>query len=248
MTTTPLTTVLIVDDEPLAHDVLRTYVERVAHLRVAGHCYTAAEALSFLHRQPVDVVLLDIQMPEMSGLELLAALPHPPHVILTTAHAEFALEGYEFGVVDYLLKPVPFPRFLKAVGRLPTVPAPAVAAATAAALPAPPATAPAALLLRDGTSTHRVPLANIRWLEAYGNYVKVHTAAGRIVVTDTLRRLLADELPAPDFLRVHKSYVVPLRQIERLEGNQPTVRGGQVLPLGAAFRQEFLRHWPGTAG
>ncbi|RFP66449.1 DNA-binding response regulator [Hymenobacter lapidiphilus] len=247
MTTAPLT-VLIVDDEPLAHDVLRTYVERVAHLRVAGHCYTAAEALSFLHNQAVDVVLLDIQMPEMSGLELLAALPHPPHIILTTAHAEFALEGYEFGVVDYLLKPVPFPRFLKAVGRLPG------AGATPALVPAnppPPAAvvaAPAALLLRDGASTHRVPLADILWLEAYGNYVKVHTAAGRLVVTDTLRRLLAEQLPAPAFLRVHKSYVVPLPQVERLAGNQLTLRNGQMLPLGAAFRQDFLRHWPGTVG
>ena len=240
MTTAPLT-VLIVDDEPLAHDVLRTYVERVAHLRVAGHCYTAAEALSFLHTQPVDVVLLDIQMPEMSGLELLAALPHPPHVILTTAHAEFALQGYEFGVVDYLLKPVPFPRFLKAVGRLPASPAMAASVASAGSTPA-------ALLLRDGTTTHRVALADILWLEAYGNYVKVHTTAGRLVVTDTLRRLLAEELPATAFLRVHKSYVVPLKQIERLAGNQLTVRGGQVLPLGAAFRQDFLRHWPGTVG
>ncbi|WP_177189763.1 LytR/AlgR family response regulator transcription factor [Hymenobacter actinosclerus] len=93
-----------------------------------------------------------------------------------------------------------------------------------------------------------MPLTDILWLEAYGNYVKVHTATGRLVVTDTLRRLLANELPAPAFLRVHKSYVVPLQQVERMEGNQLTVRGGQVLPLGAAFRQDFLRHWPGTAG
>ena len=238
---TPLQ-VLIVDDEPLAHQVLQTYVERVAHLRVAGHCYTAAEALSFLHQHPVDVLLLDVQMPEMSGLELLRALPQAPHVILTTAYSEFALEGYEYGVVDYLLKPVPFPRFLKAVARLP---APGPAAQPPAPLaPAPesaPSAPPAALLLRDGPTTHRVELADILYLEAYGNYVKVHTPGGRLVITDTLRRLLT-ELPPTTFLRVHKSFVVPLSRVERLEGNQLTVAGA-ALPLGAAFRQEFLRRW-----
>ena len=239
-TAAPVLTVLIVDDEPLAHEVLRTYVERVAHLRVAGHCYTAVEALSFLHRQPVDVVLLDIQMPEMSGLELLQALARPPHVILITAFSEFALEGYQFGVIDYLLKPVPFPRFLKAIGRLP---APAANVAAAPVAPAAPAAAapPAALLLRDGSTTHSVPLADIQWLEAYGNYVKVYTPAGRLVVPDTLRRLLT-VLPSTEFVRVHKSFVVALRQVERLAGNQLTV-AGQSLPLGAAVRQDFLRHW-----
>ncbi|RSK45037.1 LytR/AlgR family response regulator transcription factor [Hymenobacter rigui] len=239
---TPLQ-VLIVDDEPLAHQVLQTYVERVAHLHVAGHCYTAVEALTFLHSQPVDVVLLDVQMPEMSGLELLRALPHAPHVILTTAFSEFALEGYEYGVVDYLLKPIPFPRFLKAIARLPA-PAPALAAAPPSpAVPAP--ATPAALLLRDGPTTHRIPLADILYLEAYGNYVKVHTPTGRLVVPDTLRRLLS-ELPSARFMRVHKSFVVPLERVEQLQGNQLTV-GGALVPLGAAFRQEFLRHWQGPA-
>ena len=223
--------VLIVDDEPLAHDVLRTHVARVAHLHLAGHCYTAPAALSFLHEHPVDLLLLDLNMPEMSGLELLRALPRPPLTILTTAYSEFALESYEYGVVDYLLKPVGLPRFLRAIARLPPAPA--------AAPVAPP---PAPLLLRDGSITHRVLPADIRWLEAYGNYVKVQTTAGRLVVTDTFRHLLS-QLPPADFMQVHKSYAVPLRRVERLEGNVLTV-AGQALPLGAAFRQEFLRRWP----
>ncbi|MET4075509.1 response regulator transcription factor [Hymenobacter sp. UYCo722] len=237
--------VLIVDDEPLAHDVLRAHIARVAHLELAGHCYTALEALSFLHQQPVDVLLLDINMPEMTGLELLRALPRLPHTILTTAYSEFALESYEYGVVDYLLKPVSLPRFLKAVAKLPTA-APVAAAAPAMPAAATIAPAPAALLLRDGTTTHRVLPADIRWLEAYGNYVKVQTATGRLVITDTFRHLLS-QLPAPDFMQVHKSYAVPLRLVERLEGNVLTV-AGQALPLGAAFRQEFLRRWTVPTG
>ena len=235
--TTPLC-VLIVDDEPLAHEVLKAHVARVAHLRLVGHCYTALEALTFLHEHPVDVLLLDLNMPEMTGLELLRALPRPPHTILTTAYSEFALESYEYGVVDYLLKPVSLPRFLKAVARLPT----ATGGAPAPAGPPPLAPPPAALLLRDGGTTHRVLPADIRWLEAYGNYVKVQTTAGRLVITDTFRHLLS-QLPPADFMQVHKSYAVPLRLVERLEGNVLTV-AGQALPLGAAFRQEFLRRWP----
>jgi DNA-binding LytR/AlgR family response regulator len=227
--------VLIVDDEPLAHDVLALHVTRVAHLQLVGHCYTALEALSFLHQHPVDVLLLDLNMPEMTGLELLRALSRPPHTILTTAYSEFALESYEFGVVDYLLKPVGLPRFLKAVAKLPTaLPAPGVAALA-------PAPVQPALLLRDGVTTHRVLPADIRWLEAFGNYVKVQTGTGRLVITDTFRHLLS-QLPPADFLQVHKSYAVPLRLVERLEGNVLTV-AGQDLPLGAAYRQEFLRRW-----
>lgn len=240
---TPLR-VLIVDDEPLAHEVLKAHVARVAHLRLVGHCYTALEALSFLHEHPVEVLLLDLNMPEMTGLELLRALPRPPHTILTTAYSEFALESYEYGVVDYLLKPVSLPRFLKAIARLPTA-----GGASAAPLATPPSLAPppaAALLLRDGGTTHRVLPADIRWLEAYGNYVKVQTTAGRLVITDTFRHLLS-QLPPADFMQVHKSYAVPLRLVERLEGNVLTV-AGQALPLGAAFRQEFLRRWPAPVG
>lgn len=236
--TSPLR-VLIVDDEPLAHDVLKAHVARVAHLHLVGHCYTALEALTFLHAHPVDVLLLDLNMPEMTGLELLRALPRPPHTILTTAYSEFALESYEYGVIDYLLKPVSLPRFLKAIAKLPTAP---VASMPAPA--APPAPVLAALLLRDGSTTHRVLPADIRWLEAYGNYVKVQTSAGRLVITDTFRHLLS-QLPPAEFMQVHKSYAVPLRLVERLEGNVLTV-AGQALPLGAAFRQEFLRRWPGA--
>ena len=236
--------VLIVDDEPLAHDVLKAYVARVAHLELVGQCYNALEALTFLHQNPVDVLLLDLNMPEMTGLELLRALPRPPHTILTTAYSEFALESYDFGVVDYLLKPVSLPRFLKAIAKLPTA-APVAAAAPSASAP-PAAPIPAALLLRDGTTTHRVLPADIRWLEAYGNYVKVQTTTGRLVINDSFRHLLS-QLPAAEFMQVHKSYAVPLRLVERLEGNTLTV-AGQELPLGAAFRQEFLRRWTAPAG
>jgi DNA-binding LytR/AlgR family response regulator len=235
--------VLIVDDEPLAHEVLQAHVARVAHLRLVGHCYTALEALTFLHEHAVDVLLLDLNMPEMTGLELLRALPRPPHTILTTAYSEFALESYEYGVVDYLLKPVSLARFLRAVAKLPAA---TLASAPPPGAPPTPPLLPTAMLLRDGNTTHRVLPVNILWLEAYGNYVKVQTHANRLVITDTFRHLLS-QLPPAEFLQVHKSYAVPLRLVERVEGNVLTV-AGQALPLGAAFRQEFLRRWTAPRG
>ena len=109
---------LLVDDEPLAHKVIQNYVNRLHTLEVVGSCFNAVEAINFLYEHEVDLMFLDIHMPELNGLEMLKTLPSPPKVIVTTAYSEFALESYEFGIVDYLLKPIAFPRFLKAVNRV----------------------------------------------------------------------------------------------------------------------------------
>jgi DNA-binding LytR/AlgR family response regulator len=147
-----------------------------------------------LYEHPVDVLLLDLHMPEMTGLELLRALPRPPHIILTTAYSEFALESYEYGAVDYLLKPVSLPRFLRAIAKLPLSPAASTAPSTA-----PSTLPPLAMLLRASNTTHRILPADIRWLEAYGNYVKVQSDVSRLVITDTFRHLLS-QLPLADFI------------------------------------------------
>eukprot|EP01034_Spumella_vulgaris_P020021 gene20021-25636_t len=108
---------LIVDDEAAAHYVLVNYIERVERLELAGQCYNVLEAINFLHQHPVDLLFLDINMPEMSGFDLLKSLSNPPKIIITTAHSEYALESYEYWAIDYLLKPIEFPRFLKSIDR-----------------------------------------------------------------------------------------------------------------------------------
>jgi two-component system LytT family response regulator len=231
---------LIVDDEPLAHTVLRTYLDRLPGLATwVGSCYGAVEALTLLRSTPVDVLFLDVDMPELTGLELLRALPQPPQVVLCTAHATHALEAFELGVADYLLKPIRFERFIKTITRLHTAPdrTPAVAPIGAASVV--PAT-PDSLFLKTDAGTERVRFADLQYVEGYGNFVKCHVASGRTLLTAETMKHMESELPAAQFVRVHKSYLVNLQFVERLSGNSLLV-GGREVPVGSTFRAEVLR-------
>lgn len=239
---------LLVDDEPLAHTVLRTYLDRVPGLATwAGSCYGAVEAITFLHATPVDVLFLDVDMPELTGLELLRALAQPPAVVLCTAHAAHALDAFDLGVVDYLLKPIRFERFVKTINRL-------HATAPVTASPTSPSIAPAALLpspapepvvdsifLKTDAGTERVRFADLHFVEGYGNFVKCHLASGRVLLTAETMKQMESQLPAGQFLRIHKSYLVNLASVERLSGNVLLV-GARELPVGSTYRQDVLRH------
>ena len=230
---------LLVDDEPLAHSVMRAHLGRVPGLAAwAGSCYGAVEALTFLRTTPVDVLFLDVDMPELTGLELLRALPQSPAVVLCTAHAAHALDAYDLGVVDYLLKPVRFERFIKTINRLQGP----VATPAAGAAPEPLA-APAAdsVFLKTDAGTERVRFADLLFVEGYGNFVKCHLASGRVLLTAETMKQMESQLPAGQFVRVHKSYLANLASVERLSGNILLV-GQRELPVGSTYRQEVLRH------
>jgi DNA-binding LytR/AlgR family response regulator len=162
---------LIADDEPLAHQLLENYTGRLKSLQVVGHAYHAFEVLDFLGSHPVDLLFLDIQMPDLSGVEMLRTLSHPPAVILTTAYSEYSLEAFDLGVTDYLLKPIRFERFLKAVNRvietkkLPVSETPAALASTT--------TEQEAIFVKDGVAEHKIRFDDILYAQAYGNYVKI---------------------------------------------------------------------------
>ena len=226
---------LIVDDEIAAHYVLENYIGRVDRLTLAGQCYNALDAMNFLHRQPVDLLFLDINMPELSGLELLSTLSHIPRTVLTTAYAEFALKSYEFGVVDYLVKPIPFPRFLKAVDRVVT---PQPALATPYAPPAAASIIPTdSLMVKVDTDWVRVQFDELLYAQSWGNYVKLFLP-DRMLLTPLTTSELESRLPIDQFIRVHKSYIVAVSKIERLRGN--TLQIGQIeLPVGITFRREL---------
>lgn len=229
---------LIVDDEPPAHVVLERYIEKIERLSLQGHCYNALDALNFLHQHPIDLLFLDIDMPELSGLELLTALKNPPRVILTTAYAEFALEGYEHGVVDYLLKPIRFERFIKAVDRLF---APQVE-------PVPPAIVPTVpskdyLFLNINNALQKINPAEVLYIAAAGNYVKLHFPAQRpLLASETLSEM---QKQLPRFIRVHKSYLVNVDYLSKLEGNRVYLQGGVEIPIGVSYKQSVLGHFKG---
>ncbi|MCE7993661.1 MAG: response regulator transcription factor [Roseivirga sp.] len=226
---------LIVDDEPLAHKVIRNYCEDLPYMEIVGSAHSAIEAMSFLNGQAVDLLFLDINMPKIQGLDFLKTLTNPPMVIVTTAYQEFALESYEQRVIDYLLKPFSLERFLKAVNRandqkslMDRQSKPVIQTVGT------PTSQPETLFIKGDRKVHQIRVDEILYMESYGSYVKVHLANEMII---TLERLTNYEskLAEQGFIRIHKSYLVPVSKIEVIEGNEMVV-GGQRLPIGAVYR------------
>lgn len=236
---------LLLDDEPLARQVLRTYAERLPFLQVAGECANALEAYEFLRQQEVDLIFCDIEMPQISGLDFLKALPHRPLVILTTAYEQYALAGFELDVVDYLLKPVAFDRFWRALEKVKDrraaqqwkgLPPPSLAPAKAAPVRAP----EAFITIKENGSLVKVTLADIHYVEAMKDYVKIFTPERRLVAYLTLKKL-EETLPADQFTRAHKSYIVRNAGIQALQGNMLELATGVQVPVGMQYREAVLR-------
>lgn len=229
---------LIVDDEPLAHKVIRNYCEGLPHVEIVGSAHSAIEAMNFLNAQSVDLLFLDINMPKIQGLDFLKTLTNPPLVIVTTAYQEFALESYEQRVIDYLLKPFSLERFLKAINRANDQKKLIEGQALPASAPAQPAASansqPETLFVKGDKKVHQVRVSDILYLESYGSYVKIHLEGEMII---TLERLANYEsrLAEQGFIRIHKSYLIPVNKIGVIEGNELSI-AGQRLPIGAVYR------------
>lgn len=193
---------LIVDDETLAQDVIEKYITITPTLKLVGKCDYAIEAISFLHNNRVDLLFLDLNMPELGGLDMLKTLGSPPKVILTTAYSEYALESYKYGVVDYLLKPIKLERFIKAVNKVVEQ-----FVVTNEAEEIPVVLQPQSIFIKEDQVTYQLDMNDILFVEAYGNYLKVHTPAKVYVARETMHDM-EGKLPDNDFLRIHKSYII----------------------------------------
>jgi len=226
---------VIIEDEPLARNLMTDYVKKVPSLNLLQAFSNPLEALEALRTLPVDVLFLDIQMPEITGISLLKILTKKPFVILTTAYSAYALQGYELDVTDYLLKPVTFERFLKAVDKviqradLEVTPTIVHAEQPAATLPF--------VFVKDGTKLVKVKLDDILYVEGLKDYVTIHTKTQKIV---TLQRLksLEDQLPANKFIRIHNSYIVALAAIDVVQKNEVMI-GAVSLSIGDTYRKSF---------
>lgn len=216
---------LIVDDEPPAHKVLENYIDKIDTLILSGNCYSASEAINFLHENPIDIIFLDIEMPELSGLEMLNTLTNPPSVILTTAYSQFALKGYDLGVNDYLLKPIRFERFLKSVNRLIKLKTTSNVAQF--------------LFIKSDGKLHKINFTDIQFVEGYGNFVKIHTMDKVLLTAETMTEMQI-RLPESVFLRVHKSYFINKEKINKIDGNQVFI-GNQIIPIGSSYRQDVFK-------
>ena len=225
-------TCIIVDDEPLAIKIIKDYVERIPQLTLEGTCKSAMEAFEMIQSKSIDLMFLDIEMPQLSGIDLIKSLPLPPKVILTTAHRDYAIESYELNVVDYLLKPISFQRFFKSITKF--------------------------LNLSDGKEqnmsnqvierinkssiyvyadkkNHKVFLDDILYLESLKDYVRVHTIEKNLVTKSTISHYV-DLLPE-NFLRIHRSFVVNKSKITAYTSQDVEI-GSKELPIGVSYKKE----------
>lgn len=238
---------LIVDDEPLAHTILSDYVRKVPFLTLVGSTTSPIDALTQVQRGEVDLIFLDIQMPELTGIQFLNLLRRGAsgqacRVILTTAYSEYALDGYEHDVIDYLLKPISFERFYRAVQKL----LPAVPAVTAPeTIPQQPAPEPSKdfIFVKTEYRLQRVGLGEILYVEGLKDYVSLYTPDERILALQTMKTM-EEKLPAGQFIRVHKSYIIALNRIESVERNRIYI-GKAVIPIGDTYRDAFYRQIEG---
>lgn len=221
---------LIVDDEALAQDVLEHYIERVPYLKLTGKCGSALQAFSVLSSQAVDLMFLDIKMPEMSGLELIRNLRQRPKVILTTAFHEYALDGYELDVSDYLLKPFSFDRFMQAVQKVISIrPDDAVKVSS-----------DTAFFVRSERKLIKINPEEIVLIEALKNYLCIHTIHQKITVLNTLSNVGEELKPFPYLYRVHKSFIVNKHFIREIDNNLIRLNNQMEVPLGATYKDAFL--------
>ncbi len=218
---------LIVDDEPLAIQLLQKHIAQLDFFEVAGTCQNAVKALELLNRQPVDLLFLDIKMPQLSGIDLFRTLRNPPKTILTTAYREFALDGFDLGVTDYLLKPITFDRFFKAVERY-------LSAINYAAPQVLSSSEPQFIYLRSGHKYFKVNTRDFLYAESSKDYVHVHTTS-QLITSKYKISELEKELEGKGFLRIHRSFIVNLQQVTAFSAGAVEI-GKNELPIGDSYR------------
>lgn len=227
---------LIIDDEPLAHEIILEYLEDVPFIEVVGQCYLATEALTLLNQQNIDLLFLDINMPKLKGIDFLKILTQKPQVIITSAYQEYALESFELDVCDYLLKPFRFDRFLKAVNKAhEQFKLTQSASDKSESIEVKPKDETNSIFIKVDKKLIQFELSEISYLEAYGNYVKVWVGDKSYLTPRTLTSF-EEQLIDTDFMRIHKSFIVHKQHINFIEASKVHMTNGNALSLGKNFK------------
>ena len=226
---------LIVDDEPLALDVLETYIGRVDNLELVCRCNNAVEAYNCLQTEHIDLMFLDIQMPKLTGIDFLKSLTNPPKVIFTTAYRDYAVEGYELNAVDYLLKPISFDRFLKAIAKV----TPQEHKPTATIAASEQDYKDAFIYLKADKKMVKVMLSDILYIESLKDYIRVKTETKEIISYQKIS-FLEEKLPADKFLRIHRSFIIALDKVQAFSATAVDL-GKNEIPIGRLYKNEVLQ-------
>lgn len=222
---------IVVDDEPLARELITAYVSKLMNWEIVASCRSVAEVYEALYQKEVDVIFLDINMPDKTGIEFLSTLKNPPHVVFTTAYAEYAAKAFDLNAVDYLVKPITEARFREAVEKLERI---------FCTTEIPPASHEANhLFLKQDTKLVKVLFDDILYVEARKDFSKVFLKE-KILLASAHLKLMEDRLPQSLFLRVHRSYIVALKAITAVNGNVVEI-GKQEIPVGATYKEELMK-------
>lgn len=226
---------LIVDDEQLARKLLEEFVQKVPGLELKGSCKNPLEAMDILQNENIDILLLDIQMPELTGVEFLKTLKNKPTTIFTTAYSEYAVEGYQLDVIDYLVKPFSLDRFIQAINKA----IGQIELKKKAELKGDDQGLKEFLLLHADHKIYKVRLEDIQYIEGLKEYVSYYTKEKRIIVLQSLKSI-EESLPNDQFIRIHRSYIVPIDKIKSLDGNQVQI-GDKLIPIGRSYKDEVMK-------
>jgi DNA-binding LytR/AlgR family response regulator len=234
---------IIVDDEPLALHVLEDYISKIPFLHLVKSTTNPIEALTLVQEKEADLVFLDVQMPELTGIQFLKIANGKAKVILTTAYPQYALEGYELDVIDYLLKPIAFDRFFKAVQKAQAVLQPAavkpVAVAESNAQKPQQEFLSDFIFVKTEHKIQKVYLNDILFIEGLKDYISIFTPAERVITLQNMKKM-EDALPSKYFIRVHKSYIVSINKIDSIERSRIFI-GDKIIPVGDTYRDEFFK-------
>lgn len=227
---------LIIDDEPLARDLMRSHIEKLENFEIVAECGDAMKALQELRNHSIDLMFMDIQMPQITGIEFLKTLKNPPKVIITTAYREYALDGFELDVVDYLLKPITFERFLKSINKFYQANIEESQAVNQVTSSKP--VEDAFIYVKENKKVIKVHLNEILYVEGLSEYVQIYTENKKII-TKTSMNNMAEKLPETGFMRIHKSFIVSLTKIEAYTSNSIEVPGKE-LPIGRSYKSSVI--------
>ncbi|MGP8215513.1 MAG: LytR/AlgR family response regulator transcription factor [Bacteroidia bacterium] len=220
---------IIVDDDDASRNVLEQMAKQVDYITIIKTCSTPLDAMSALKKEDVDVLFLDIEMPGMSGLDMIKALDKRPQIILTTTHKEYALDAFEFNVLDYLVKPVTLPRFLKAVAKAKDTSGHGDQISAGADF----------FFIKKDSVLNKVPVKDILWIEALGDYITINTKDQRFILHSSLKSL-EDKLHKSKFVRVHRSYIVQIDNVRKVEDTTIFINDVPI-PIGALYKENFIK-------
>ncbi|NOR86308.1 MAG: response regulator [Bacteroidales bacterium] len=229
---------IAIDDEPLALDKMKEYIKRIGYLNHIGSFDNALDALSFLKNNQVDLIFLDIQMDELSGIQMLEALNIKPKVVLTTAYDQYALKGYELDVCDYLLKPIAFQRFLQACEKIYDLLFPLKKADISVPSPSSKESSKDFFFVKNGSITQNINFHEILYVEGMKDYLRICTSKEKIMTLISFKKL-EEALPKTGFMRIHKSYLIQLDKIESIERNRVMITGERI-PIGDSYKKAFF--------